>query len=179
MGADLYIEELEEKYREKNKAPFDNAVKGRDIHFEEHKCKRIYDQKTSDLDREKTCHVYLQHQDAVDEASKALWEDNPYYFRDSYNFSSVMWRLGLSWWQNDFIDEEGNITPKNAAKFIKLLESREVTTKDMSKHDEKWWGGLSEEERAEWVDYWKKKRLKLIDFLKLAIKEGKNINASV
>jgi len=50
------------------------------------------------------------------------------YFRDPYNDWSVLWKFGLSWW-NDVIprlDSDSNLQPAEAEWFRRELEEREA-----------------------------------------------------
>ena len=79
MGADLYIKKLQAPVRAEWQPKFDAAVRKRDA-------------ATTDAEREEA-------NKTVAEAYDKLYGDE-HYFRDSYNSSSVLWLLGLSWWRD-------------------------------------------------------------------------------
>lgn len=105
-------------------------------------------------------------------------QDELSYFRDSYNDSSVLWQLGLSWWKDlptmEYTDEQAaewdkndswpdiNVDVAGCRKFLKLINSRKklfaVNLTEMT----------DEEER----EYFIKKRETLIAFLEQAIEDG-------
>lgn len=77
LGADLYRSDYDEKTKDAQIA-FEKAYKKRDAADTEEEKKRIQEQE-------------------VQPAYEALFQ-HPFYFRDSYNNSSLMWKLELSWW---------------------------------------------------------------------------------
>jgi len=55
-------------------------------------------------------------EDRLDSLMKRLWAitdkvDEGCYFRDSYNYTNLLWKLGISWWQDvgDRLDDDGNL----------------------------------------------------------------------
>jgi len=79
MGADLYINRLYKPLREASQPKFDAAVAQRD---------------SATTDEEKKA-----AQNLVDDAYEQMYSDQA-YFRDSYNGTSVLHRVGLSWWRD-------------------------------------------------------------------------------
>ena len=85
-------------------------------------------------------------QGGIDETSRALAKEHQalqetHYFRDSYNASSLFWRLGLSWWgllNGGFINDEGIL---NADTVRMLLEGYHELREEM----------LSEEATLAWA----------------------------
>lgn len=76
MGADLYIEKIHQPLLEKYQPLFDEAVRQRDA--------LPRDSKEAKAAQRKVTRYY-----------DLMYSDG--YFRDSYNVTSVLWRLGLSW----------------------------------------------------------------------------------
>ena len=151
MGADLYIRSLSGECRRKNHRNFKRWVAKRDLAIDD--------------TRKKVC------QDKV-----SLYHDKMYergYFRDSYNSTSLMWRLGLSWWEDigKMLDKDGNLTVEKAlelkaivrAKPLKLVANLKEL-KDMHCNTE----GL--DPVKEWNDYYIQKKKDFIDFLDEAIR---------
>lgn len=51
------------------------------------------------------------------------------YFRDSYNDSSLIWLLDMSWWGSfeQWFDEEGDLPPENMPEVIALIDKQFTT----------------------------------------------------
>ena len=181
MGADLYIrvpaeEDPSKIYRQE----FDNAVAERNRLMEIHGKETIpngdlFDPTFVNPD------VQAAHE-RVDEAyGKMYGEENPFYFRDSYNSSSVLWTMGLSWWQDietkelteeDYENGEPvNMTPELCEKAAQLIESHEIEIEsiDWSNFD---LGDDPEKEKTDWFLHWVGKRQRLIDFFRRGAERG-------
>jgi len=75
------------------------------------------------------------------------------YFRDSYNESSILWQLGLSWWRDvsdKIVDKEGVL---DAAKLLGMIKDKAPAKEDFDKGDK----------------YFVKKKEQLVKFLQDAI----------
>lgn len=103
MGADLYIESRISQAKDVWQPFFNRAVESRD----------------SATSKEEKAFF----QEAIDEAYNNLFPSNA-YFRDSYNPSSLLDKLGLSWWA-DVIPmlEEGYLPIERAKEFLMILEN--------------------------------------------------------
>jgi len=153
MGADLYINKLQKQCRRKNIRNFNRWCKKRDI-AEENSERRAFCQ-----------------------AKVSLYCNKMYergYFRDSYNSSSVMWRLGLSWWEDigKMIDSESNLTVEKARELRDIVATTPLTlAKSVEELKEAHCGieGMVDPVK-EWNDYFKDKKLQFIDFLDEAIR---------
>jgi hypothetical protein len=93
MGADLYRHGFEEN-RKKYEPLFEKWIKRRDTFHQNTKLATLNDA-TKDyyIKQEKWC------QSQVTRWWNKMYPEK-YYFRDSYNDSSIMWQLGLSWWKD-------------------------------------------------------------------------------
>jgi hypothetical protein len=151
MGADLYIKSISDKVRAKYKPRFDKAVEMRD-------------------------QAIKNGDEVVEASSQALVEfyfnkmNGHGYFRDSYNSSSLLWVLGLSWWGdiNKMLDKKGNLSVANTKKLLEMIKERKVPNplvlnEKMVTIDD------GENSLAEWRKYFVKKRVKFIKFLETAI----------
>lgn len=155
MGADLYIRKLSDKCREEHEPRFNAACKHRDA---------LAKDPTATLDQKN------EAQDAVHEAHDAMYAEG--YFRDSYNLTSVLWRLGLSWW-NDVIpmlDDDGNLTGDNLTKFRTMVADAKYEPVTETPN---------EESIEEWNKYYTEKRARLLAFLDKAIELGEPIDCSL
>src|SRR5689334_13052050 len=90
MGADLYIRKIHNVQEAKWRPKFDEAIALRD----------------SAVDKD----AQAEAQKLVDEAYDGLNAPEG-YFRDSYNGTSVLNRLGLSWWQDMEYDTDPETDP--------------------------------------------------------------------
>jgi hypothetical protein len=175
MGADLYIRNKDnDKIQETYLDAFDKAVAARDKYVGS----RHADEEGLDIlglilkeDAE-----YNRLQAAVDAAFDAMFVNDPYYFRDSYNDSSILWQFGLSWWKDlepfmkPWNEEEYNADPNSYVNmtvegtvgFMNLIRSHEETF-------EKNMAGVTDPEH---LTYYREKRKKLYEFLNLAIANG-------
>lgn len=157
MGADLYIRPLEKPIKAEWMPKFDAACAQRDAAPE-------------GPEREAA-------QKVVDEAYDHLCGGD-HYFRDSYNSTSVLHRLGLSWWQDlkpDIDDENSdiNVSPARCREFLDKVESapfvlptREELIDSHAKVDD------GENSVESWHKMYTEKRERLIAFLKRAIEHG-------
>lgn len=157
MGADLYIKKLQDPVKAEWRPKFDEAVSQREA-------------ATDDAAREAA-------QTLVNEAYDHLYGDG-HYFRDSYNATSVLHRMGLSWWQDieyDVHDEAAdiNVSPDACRRFLEkvqnapfTLPTRNELLRDHAKVDD------GENSVEAWHKFYAERREKLIAFLKRAIENG-------
>ena|SRR5579859_2672101 len=162
MGADLYIEKIHQPLAAKYEPLFSEAVRRRDSLPKNSK-------ETEAAQREVTKYFDLMYSAG--------------YFRDSYNATSVLWRLGLSWWE----DVIPLCTQKHELKWDKLRKFRDMvanaelklpTREEIEKH-----GGIVEDQGrdslAEWHSYFTEKRANLLAFLDQAIELNTAIRCSL
>ena len=103
------------------------------------------------------------------------------YFRDSYNSTSVLGFLGLSWWNDFKPNTKSEYTPTACKRFIrKLTAAQEPTVQEWAAReytrvilDE------GENSPESWLQYFRDKRRNLIRFFELAIDLNEPIEASV
>jgi len=161
MGADLYINSRFKNNHEKYEKHFTTAVK-------------IRDEFLSDSNQEKEVQTLIDH-----------FYDKMYskgYFRDSYNCSSMLQTLDLSWWQDvgKLLNKSNELTPTKAKEFLKLIQSASLklpTKKELIKK------GANVDNKKDtlksWHDMFKKHKQELIDFLNEAIQLKENIRCSI
>jgi len=153
MGADLYIKGYEKHY-ENCVGRFNEAADKRD---------RIIEEQGRDHPDVKA---------AQEEVSLAydVMHSPEFYFRDSYNDSSVFHRLGLSWWNDleQFMYKRPrggvNVGPSGCKRLAALVESRELE--------------FTPEDDEETVQYFVQKKAALIRFLHCCADAG-GMDASV
>lgn len=160
MGADLYIEKVYKKNQETFGPLFQAAVTLRD------------EATTEDLK--------VLGQKLVDHFYRKLHDEG--YFRDSYNGTNCLNRLGLSWWADvseKFVNKQGRMSVTNAKKFLALVDPLPV-----QKVNEAW---LKENhctvDANNTVDRWNQMyldgKLELVAFLKKAIELKEPIDCSL
>ena len=159
MGADLYLNSVFRKHRDRYAPKFDHCVAKRDA-----------------------LHKAGQ-QVAANEAQKQVvrYYDKMYesgYFRDSYNSSNLLRLFDLSWWLDVLevlVDQDGKMSPENAERFLRLLEDREsVFQANLAKVKP-----ADGETRAEVEQYFRKKYERLKAFLWQAIDRKECIECSL
>jgi len=116
-------------------------------------------------------------QEKVGELFNKLYSSEVYY-RDSYNHGSLLWALGLSWWDDvtKYIDDEGDMSPEKAQEFLDVIEGADLDIgKEFLKQayeDEGW-------THDECVEYFEKRREELISFLQKSVDTKESIGCSV
>lgn len=157
MGADLYIPKVRDPIRAKWQPKFDAAVRRRDAAAQ-------------------GSPEFEAAQNAISEAYDQLYGTG--YFRDSYNGTSILWRLDLSWWEDlkpDVEDDDAiNVSVERCREFldkVKAAELKPVTAEDLRanhcKVDDE-----GENTVEGWNRFYVEKRDRLIAFLETAIDNG-------
>ena len=102
MGADLYINSLSDKCKEKYEPLFEEWVEKRNS--------------TEDIMEKDKC------QKKVSEYYDKMMGEG--YYRDSYNDSNLLWKYGLSYWDwfGKLLDKEGNLTPTKARIVLMTMD---------------------------------------------------------
>jgi hypothetical protein len=107
--------------------------------------------------------------------------ENEGYFRDSYNGTSVMWTLELSWWADitPMLDDEGYLKGEQLAKFrsmvsepVQILPSRSELESNFCMID-------GENTLESWNEYFIQKRQNLVEFVDRAIAADSRILCSL
>jgi len=181
MGADIYLESVSRKCEAKHRSAFDAAVAERDRFREDaNKAAESGDETLAARLTAKADKL----QERVDIAFDALQSEG--YFRDSYNRSSLLWLLGLSWWGDvmERLDENGHLPVESAKWFLAELEKREVPSVDGVRsvfEADSLFSDWENEDRTpdEWRDYFVEKRDKLIALVKQSIELDEPLLCSV
>lgn len=204
MGADLYIEPFFSENRKKYEKLFDEAVATRDrsskgipepAQYARRKKEALgliigNGHKPKPTDRltpaeEALLVTYASDFAIVEELQKKVIDlsDKMYevgYFRDSYNCSSLFWKLGLSWWamadgkKINLINRQGNISVKNAKVLLALVKSLPIQITEESING--WEPGTTV---ASLTEYFEAKKKRFEEFLQFAIDNKRPIQASV
>lgn len=151
MGADLYINKIHKECQTKYSPIFDAAVKLRDS-----------------LPKDSLAADRAQGE--VEKAYDLLYSEG--YFRDSYNESSLLWTLGLSWWQDvpKFLNKRSNLTPQKALELASLIDP--LPFMQLPKPH-------GQETAADVLKYFVEKKARFLAFLRLAAKKKLVIRASI
>ena len=105
------------------------------------------------------------------------------YFGDSYNYTSVLWTLGLSWWRDltPLCNERGDLEKENLRKFREMvaaasqwLPSRRQLRKHGARVEE-----TGDNSLEEWHKYYHEKRQRLLAFLDRAIQLNTAVHCSM
>jgi hypothetical protein len=159
MGADLCLNSVFRKHRDKYAPKFDHWVAKRNA-----------------------LHKAGQRE-AADRAQKQVLKyfkkmHERGYFRDSYNGSNLLWLFDSSWWR-DVLDvlvgKNGRMVPRNAKRFLQMLADREPVLEANLKKVKPAKG----ETWAEVEKYFRDKYERLKAFLRQAIDRKESIECSL
>lgn len=163
MGADIYLNSIYEVQRELYYPAFQEACAIRD--------------------------ALPQGSDAAKKAQEAVYEawakmDEKGYFRDSYNGSNFVNKLGLSWWQDIKTDDEGFLPLAQAQWFLDQVYERyqSVFPTEFNRfcaEAQEEWGLEAEKERQEWDDFFRGKFEQLTSLLRTSIELEEPLYCSV
>ena len=149
MGADLFIYTLYKPQRRKWERKFNQAVK---------RCESL----TPESEERRRA------QAEVDQAYERMYECG--YFRDWYNSYSLLWKFGLSWWDDviPMLDSDGDLSPTQAKSLLGMLKENQARFQSSLSQ-------LSQKERKYYLDRY----ADLQKFLNEAIELGEPIHASL
>ncbi len=160
MGADLY-RKGSEAFVEKSQAAFYEAVRLRNEHMEACGCSIAYE---FFPDKVSMCSEVKKLQDKVHEIHDSMYPAS-HYFRDSYNDSSLLWQLKLSWWGD--VSSKLDESESNEREVTQWLLN-EVKTRQLPQYN-----------KLEDADYFAEKQVQLIKFLSDALESGDSIRYSL
>lgn len=198
MGADLYIEKIFDENEKKWKPVFDKACKARNVMQErdlrtkvardevgylqrlvltkDNKVKARLDRAVEELNaaeaafREKP--EFKKAQDDVEHAYDKMYSKG--YFRDSYNSSNFLNRMGLSWWTDvSKLLKNGTMSVESAKKFRGMILEAEMKPPTINEFPPES-GSIDE-----WTQWFVKQRKALLKFLDTAIKMKQPIRCSI
>ena len=116
MGADLYLHSSFDKAQKKFRPKFQEFVKKRDT--------------TTNGRKE-------YYQGKVEEYFGKMFGDG--YYRDAYNDSNLLWKLGLDYWEwfKAFLDDERQLQPDQAALVLQEVEARHYLLDEIDDPDDR------------------------------------------
>jgi len=183
MGADLWIQSIYEEQLRKYEPKFKRVVKRRDdadtatAAYKDAEQAAILNAKWIAAAKYKRRASMYERWTKAWQAAANKYFDKMYgrgYFRDSYNMSSVLWRLNLSWWE-DILSKfvtDGKIDIPHLVLFRALIRQSElipVTERELIDNHARVDRNDPEYNVDGWNKYFVEKREKLIEFLTLAI----------
>lgn len=171
MGADLYRKSITDAADKKWLPIFEEAVKNRDEMI-----KRLEASGKTNAQACKTKMVKI-YQKQVSEAYENMSPEEG-YFRDSYNTTSVLARVGLSWWADvvPMQDDNGNLTPDALTHLADLIEKAEINPLTQEEFDK----NCDKSETIEsWNAYFATNRDRLVKFLRSAAEANEPVYASL
>jgi hypothetical protein len=176
MGADLYIQSINERVKAQYDRPFHDAVTARDRRHKE----LVDEGKTPEEATKETASLQAE----VSKYYSLLWgASNEGYYRDAYNATSVLAQCGLSWWKDvgALTDEDGLLHPLKAAELIAMIEAnplhlptREELVARHARVDD-----IGPNSLKGWHEYFEKERGELLAFLRRAIALNEPIRCSL
>lgn len=110
-------------------------------------------------------------------------DENLGYFRDSYNSTSVLRTLSLSWWKDviPLLDDEGLLQPEQIKQFKEMILGQEQRLPDREML-ESWHAHVedgTEHAVEHWHTYYREKRERLLAFLNRALELNEPIDCSL
>lgn len=177
MGADLYIYKLFGPTRKKFEPLFNEACRQRDAKMCELAASRgLPNQYAVSVEEPEVKAL----QEKVSEYYDKMYSKG--YFRDSYNCTNVLNRMGLSYWTDlsKLLNSRRNLSGKNLQKFRDMVVNAQLrlpTVEELRKEGATVDDGENSIEK--WHAMFKDNRKKLIEFLNLAIEMRTYIYCSV
>lgn len=171
MGADLYRKSISDAAEKKWDPVLHEAAKNRDERIQ-----RLISSGRTEVQARNEGMV-KKYQKQVDEAYDNMHPEDG-YFRDSYNVSSVLNRMDLSWWGNvvPMQDKNGCLSPKKLLQLVDMIEKAELKPLTQEEYE----ANFGKEDTLEsWNEYFQKKRDRLVKFLRTAALAGEKIHASL
>lgn len=162
MGADLYLESINNKAREKWNPLFEAACRKRDA---------LPDGPEKDAAQREVTDIYCK-----------MFSGNAGYFRDSYNGAGIAAQLGFSWWTDviPMLDENGYLQPPKIQEFLDRIKDAKIRTPTFAELKEAHCKVDNEDNTPEsWRESWEKNKQELIAFLGMALDRNEPIFCSL
>ncbi|PWT75873.1 MAG: hypothetical protein C5B60_04695 [Chloroflexi bacterium] len=154
MGADIYLKSKHEPHQALWEPRFNKAVRERDA-----------------LPRD--CYAYTQKQLEVGTIYDEMFSVG--YYRDSYNNSSLLNQLNLSWWEDvgPMLDKNGMLPIERAKELRAIIAVRPLDEKRVRE------AMSGSETYDECLDYFEDKRTRLLTLLDESIELGEPLYMSI
>ena len=105
-----------------------------------------------------------------------IYKQGDVYFRDSYNSGSVMWAMGMSWWDDvvPMLDEDGNLSHEDTLKLVNKITDAPINVS----------ADFLENMPDEWTiddaqKYLREEQQKLVGFLNRAVETDDTVGCSL
>lgn len=196
MGADVYLRSVSDAAEKAWKPLFDLAVKARDAdHLGTHIKLRVIEEvkgraaevHATDLALSERLMetIYLLGQKSRAERKEAMQSlvrlafdqmNAKGYYRDSYNQSNLLWRLGMNYWGyiNELLDGSCLMSVANMRKLANDIKHAAIIPAGQMEGDERLTGIL-----AEWDTYFAEKKADLLALMQQAIDKKEPLYWSV
>lgn len=198
MGADVYLNSVYEQTKQAWEPLFDLAVRARDVSHMNDELKalvtsevkgRAAELEASKPDLAKQMMATLEGwrgggrvekmQVLVSLAYELMYSKG--YFRDSYNQTNLLWRLGLSYWKDleGWLDGEGHMSIANMRAFADIIKGGDIVPVGKMEGDERLIEDTDGYRASDWQAYFEGKRRDLLELLATAIKKREPLYFSV
>tara|TARA_R100000781_G_scaffold15209_3_gene12560 strand:- start:51 stop:488 length:438 start_codon:yes stop_codon:yes gene_type:complete len=105
-----------------------------------------------------------------------IYKQGDVYFRDSYNSGSVMWAMGMSWWDDvvPMLDEDGNLSHEDTLKLVNKITDApiNVSTDFLENMPDEW--TIDDAQK-----YLREEQQKLVGFLTRAVETDDTVGCSL
>lgn len=203
MGADLYMDGVYEQNKAKYQPKFDTAVMESDLIYNRNpsNIRRIQTAVNKALgkenifcdpvkvpeDMELTAQLRpyrdLYNRWCEAQAKVSKYHNLQYskgYFRDSYNSTSLFWRLGLSWWKDlGNYTRNSTLTPEGAKKLLAEIRRRKLKPLTLKELQDMHVVVDEKNTLEAWQKYFQNKKRRFIRFLETAIRLNVKVRCSV
>ena len=105
-----------------------------------------------------------------------IYKQGDVYFRDSYNSGSVMWAMGMSWWDDvvPMLDQDGNLSHEDTLKLVNKITDAPINVS----------ADFLENMPDEWTiddaqKYLREEQQKLVGFLMRAVETDDTVGCSL
>jgi hypothetical protein len=188
MGADLYIESVQDKLKKEWEPWFSKAVMVRDTlhHLGDLTTKSPAVKPISKAKAKKNVARggELLDVDKVQETAQEMvtfFYDKMYeqgYYRDSYNLTNLLWVLNSDYWQTfaKLLDKEGYMQVPQVEEFVNWLEANKVpdfetfVKERLASESKDGWEGWFKREKPEDIHkYFVEKRVEMLTFFRQAL----------
>tara|TARA_R100000458_G_C8258925_1_gene234645 strand:+ start:798 stop:1235 length:438 start_codon:yes stop_codon:yes gene_type:complete len=105
-----------------------------------------------------------------------IYKQGDVYFRDSYNSGSVMWAMGMSWWDDvvPMLDQDGNLSHEDTLKLVNMITDApiNVSTDFLENMPDEW--TIDDAQK-----YLREEQQKLVSFLMRAVETDDTVGCSL
>lgn len=199
MGADVYLKSLYDQTKRAWEPLFDLAVRARDVGRMNDELKALVSsevkgraaelqatnpdlaqQLMATLDGWQGAKGRVEKMQALVSLTYELMYSKGYY-RDSYNQTNLLWRLGFSYWKDleGWLDSDGYMSVANMRAFAGIIKGGDIMPVGQMEGDERLIEDADGYRASDWQAYFEGKRRDLLELLATAIKKREPLYFSV